>query len=139
MRQLIICLLTLCLALPAFAERKQTFGSTDVHYSVFNSSFLQPDTAAASGLVRSKTQGVVTVAVLSNGKPLAAQVDGQVKNLLGQLTPLAFKQVKEQDASYYLAKFPMEQREMLSFTINVKGSDGSSNSFTFNQEVFPDE
>ena len=139
MRQLIICLLTLCLALPAFAERKQTFGSTDVHYSVFNSSFLQPDTAAASGLVRSKTQGVVTIAVLSHGKPLPAQVDGEVKNRLGQLTPLVFKQVKEQDASYYLAQFPMEQREMLSFTITVKGSDGSSNSFSFNQEVFPDE
>lgn len=139
MRQLIICLLTLCLALPAFAERKQTFGSIDVHYSVFNSSFLQPDTAAASGLVRSKTQGVVTVAILSNGKPVAAQVDGQVKNLLGQLTPLSFRLLKEQDASYYLAQFPMEQRELLTFIINVKGSDGSTNSFSFNQEVFPDE
>lgn len=139
MRHLIICLLTLCLALPAFAERKQTFGSTDVHYSVFNSSFLQPATAAAIGLVRSKTEGIVTVAVLSNGKPLAAQVDGAVKNLLGQLTPLTFKQVKEQDASYYIAQFPLEDREVLIFTINVKGSDGSSNSFSFNQEVFPDE
>jgi hypothetical protein len=139
MRQLILCLLTLCLALPAFAERKQSFGSIDVHYSVFNSSFLQPDTAAAAGLVRSKTQGVVTVAVLDNGKPLAAQVDGEVKNLLSQRIPLAFRQVREQEAVYYLAQFPMEQREMLTFTINVKGSDGSSNSFSFNQEVFPDE
>jgi hypothetical protein len=139
MRKIILCLLTLCLALPAFAERKQTFGTTDVHYSVFNSSFLQPDTAAATGLVRSKTEGVVTVAVLSNGQPLAARVDGEVKNLLGQSTPLAFRQVKEQDASYYLAQFPLEQREVLTFTINVKGSDGSSNSFSFNQEVFPDE
>ena len=62
-----------------------------------------------------------------------------MKNLLGQLVPLVFKQVKEQDASYYLAQFPMEQRELLIFTITVKGSDGSSNSFSFNQEVFPDE
>lgn len=139
MRQLILCLLALCLALPALAERKQTFGTTDVHYSVFNSSFLQPDTAAASGLVRSKTEGVISVAVISNGKPLAAQVTGEVKNLLGQLTPLSFKQIKEQDASYYLAQFPLEVREILTFTINVKGSDGSSNSFSFNQEVFPDE
>ena len=80
MRQLIICLLTLCLALPAFAERKQTFGTTDVHYSVFNSSFLQPDTAAASGLVRSKTQGVVTVmrATVSDrwGLYVAQSLDG---------------------------------------------------------------
>ena len=139
MRQLILCLLALCLTLPALAERKQTFGSTDVHYSVFNSSFLQPDTAAASGLIRSKSQGVITVAVLNNGQPLAAQVDGEVKNLLGQLTPLTFKQIKEQSASYYVAQFPLEQREILTFSIDIKGSDGSSNSFSFNQEVFPDE
>ena len=94
MRQLIMCLLTLCMALPALAERKQTFGTTEVHYSVFNSSFLQPATAAASGLVRSKAEGVITVAAIDNGKPLATQVSGQVKNLLGQLTPLTFKQIK---------------------------------------------
>ena len=139
MRQLIMCLLTLCLTLPALAERKQTFGTTDVHYSVFNSSFLQPATAAASGLVRSKAEGVITVAAIDNGKPLATQVSGQVKNLLGQLTPLTFKQIKEQNAIYYLAQFPLEDREILIFTINVKGTDGRSNSFSFNQEVFPDE
>ncbi len=139
MRSLMICLLTLCLGLPAFAERKQAFGDIDVHYSVFNSSFLQPDTAAASGLVRSKTQGVVTVSVLKDGKPLDAGVEGSVKNLLGQQTPLAFKQVREQNATYYLAQFEMEQREVLTFELKVTGSDGSSNSFTFNQEVFPDE
>lgn len=139
MRNLIICLLTLCLSLPAFAERKQTFGDIDVHYSVFNSSFLQPDTAAASGLIRSKTQGVLTVSVLKDSTPLTAEVDGSVKNLLGQLTPLTFKQIKEQGAIYYLAQFPIEQREMLTFNLNVKNRDGSSNSFTFNQEVFPDE
>jgi hypothetical protein len=139
MRSLMICLLTLCLGLPAFAERKQAFGDIDVHYSVFNSSFLQPDTAAASGLVRSKTQGVVTVSVLKDGKPLDAGVEGSVKNLLGQQTPLAFKQVREQNATYYLAQFEMEQREVLTFELKVSGHDGSSNSFTFNQEVFPDE
>ena len=139
MRQLIMCLLTLCLTLPALAERKQTFGTTEVHYSVFNSSFLQPATAAASGLVRSKAEGVITVAAIDNGKPLATQVSGQVKNLLGQLTPLTFKQIKEQNAIYYLAQFPLEDREILIFTINVKGTDGRNNSFSFNQEVFPDE
>lgn len=139
MRSLMICLLTLCLGLPAFAERKQAFGDIDVHYSVFNSSFLQPDTAAASGLVRSKTQGVVTVSVLKDGKPLDAGVEGSVKNLLGQQTPLVFKQVREQNATYYLAQFEMDQREVLTFELKVSGSDGSSNSFTFNQEVFPDE
>ncbi|MBF7729942.1 DUF4426 domain-containing protein [Pseudomonas sp. N040] len=139
MRQLMICLLTLCLSLPAFAERKQTFGEIDVHYSVFNSSFLQPNTAAASGLVRSKTLGVVSVSVLKDGKPLAAKVEGSVQNLLGQQTVLTFKQVDEPGASYHLAQFALEDREVLTFSLNVNSSDGGSNNFTFSQEVFPDE
>ena len=68
MRRIIPFLIALCLALPAAAERKQSFGDLDVHYSVFNSSFIQPDIAAAAGLTRSKTQGVVNVAVLKAGK-----------------------------------------------------------------------
>lgn len=139
MCRLTALLLSLLVSLPALAERKQSFAEVDVHYSVFNSSFLQPDTASAVGLVRSKTQGVVTVSVLKAGKPLPAEVKGEVKNLLGQVTPLSFKQVTEPGAAYYLAQFPLSTREVLTFTLDVQGGDGSNNRVSFNQEVFPDE
>jgi len=139
MRRLIFCLFALCLSLPAVAERKQTFGELDVHYSAFNSGFLQPDIAAAAGLVRSKTQGVVNIAVLKAGKPSTAQVSGQVKDLLGKVTPLAFRQVSEGGAIYYLAQFPFTQREMLKFTLTVQQGDSTPHTFTFDQEFFPDE
>ena len=139
MQRLALMLLAICLALPAMAEQKQTYGQLDVHYSAFNSGFLQPDVAAAVGLVRSKTQGVVNVALLQAGKASTGQVSGEVKNLLGQITQLSFKQVKEGTAIYYLAQFPFEQREMLRFTLNVKGADGVAHSFDFNQEFFPDQ
>lgn len=138
MRRLIPLLITLCLALPAAAERKQSFGDLDVHYSVFNSSFLQPDIAAATGLTRSKTQGVVNVAVLKAGKASTAQVSGQVKNLLGQNTPLTFRQISESGAIYYLAQFPFNSREVMTFTLDVRQGD-ESHRITFNQEIFPDE
>lgn len=133
---LMLCLL---FALPAIAERKQNFGSLDVHYSVFNSSFLQPDIAAAAGLTRSKTGGVLNVAVLQAGKGVPAKVSGQVKNLLGQTTPLTFKQVLESGAVYYLAEFPLREREMLKFSLSVQVGDAAANEFSFDQEVFPDE
>ncbi|MCP1619079.1 uncharacterized protein DUF4426 [Pseudomonas sp. SLBN-26] len=139
MRRLIFCLFALCLSLPAVAERKQTFGELDVHYSAFNSGFLQPDIAAAAGLVRSKTQGVVNIAVLKAGKPSTAQVSGQVKDLLGKVTPLAFRQVSEGGAIYYLAQFPFTQREMFNFSLTVQQGDGAPHTFTFDQEFFPDE
>ncbi|HLA32217.1 MAG TPA: DUF4426 domain-containing protein [Pseudomonas sp.] len=139
MRRLALVLIALCLSLPALAERKQSFGDLDVHYSAFNSSFLQPEVAAASGLVRSKNQGVVNIAVLKTGKASTATVSGEVKDLVGRSHPLSFKQISEGAAIYYLAQFPFDQREMLRFTINLTAADGVARSFEFNQEFFPDE
>lgn len=139
MTRIALLLMSLCLSLPALAEQKQSYGDLDVHYSAFNSGFLQPEVAAATGLVRSKSQGVVNVAVLKAGTASSAQVSGTVKNLLGQSTALSFKEVKEGKAIYYLAQFPFEQRETLRFTLNVTAADGVPHSFDFNQEFFPDE
>ena len=139
MTRIALLLMSLCLSLPALAEQKQSYGDLDVHYSAFNSGFLQPEVAAATGLVRSKTQGVVNVAVLKAGTASSAKVSGTVKNLLGQSSALSFKEVKEGKAIYYLAQFPFEQRETLRFTLNVTAADGVPHSFDFNQEFFPDE
>ena len=139
MRRFVSLVFCLLLALPAVAERKQTFGELDVHYSVFNSSFLQPDVAAAAGLTRRKTVGVLNIAALKDGKGQAAKVSGTLKNLLGQTSELKFKQVLESGAVYYLAEFPLRQREMLTFNIQVQIGDAAPHTLTFNQEVFPDE
>ena len=139
MRRFVSLVFCLLLALPAVAERKQTFGELDVHYSVFNSSFLQPDVAAAAGLTRSKTVGVLNIAALKDGKGQAAKVSGTLKNLLGRTSELKFKQVLESGAVYYLAEFPLRQREMLTFSIQVQIGDAAPHTLTFNQEVFPDE
>ena len=139
MRRFASLLLCLLFTLPAFAERKQTFGELDVHYSVFNSSFLQPDVAAAAGLTRSKTVGVLNIAAIEGGKGQPAKVSGTLKNLLGQTVELQFKQVLESGAVYYLAEFPLREREILTFTVNLQIGDGAPHTLTFNQEVFPDE
>ncbi|MGM3386564.1 DUF4426 domain-containing protein [Stutzerimonas stutzeri] len=140
MKRSLICLLALMFALPALAERKHSAGDYDVHYIAFNSSFLQPEIASAAGLVRSRAQGVVNVSVLKAGKPVAAQVSGTVKNLLGQDYPLTFKQLKEGDAAiYYLAQFPFESRETLRFNLDVRPAGAAPINFDFTQEFFPDE
>lgn len=137
MRRLILMFFSLCLALPALAERKYSFDELDVHYSAFNSSFLQPEIAAAAGLTRSGNQGVLNISVLKAGKPITATVSGQVRNLMGQISNLSFRQVREGEAVYYLAQFPIGE-ESLSFTVNVQSAGGPRNSFSFNQEFFPD-
>ena len=138
MKRMLIGLLAALLTLPALAERKHSVGEYDIHYVAVNSGFLQPDIAAAAGLVRSKTQGVINVAALKAGKASTAQVSGQVKNLLGQSSALTFRQVTESGAIYYLAQFPFSSREILSFTLDVRQGD-DAHRITFNQEMFPDD
>ncbi|POH82018.1 DUF4426 domain-containing protein [Stutzerimonas stutzeri] len=139
MKRVLIGLLAALLTLPAVTERKHSVGGYDIHYIAFNSGFLQPDIAAAAGLTRSKTQGVLNVSVLKDGKPVAAQVSGQVKNLLGQDRSLSFKQLKEgEEALYYLAQYPFDSQETLRFSLTVQPTGAQPISFEFTQEVFPD-
>ncbi|QXI38224.1 DUF4426 domain-containing protein [Pseudomonas xantholysinigenes] len=144
MRRLALFLISLCLAWPVLAadaarpERKQDFGDVTVHYSAFTSSMLQPDIAAATGLTRSKNQGVLNIAVLKAGKPAMAVVSGTVKDLTGRGNPLSFKQITDQGAVYYIAQFKIEQAETVTFDLNIE-SGGVSHTLSFNQEVFPGE
>ena len=144
MRRLALFLISLCLALPALAadaarpERKEVFGDVTVHYSAFTSSMLQSNIAAATGLVRSKNQGVLNIAVIKAGKPSIAVVSGTVKDLTGRSSPLSFRQITDQGAVYYIAQFKIEQAETLTFDLNVE-TGGISHPLSFNQEVFPGE
>lgn len=137
-------MLSLCLSIPVFAadaarpDRKEVFGDTTVHYSAFTSSFLQPDVAAAAGLVRSKNQGVLNIAVLKAGQPSTAGVSGAVKDLTGRSQTLSFKQITDQGAVYYIALFPIDAQETFTFTVNVQ-TGGDTHTFSFNQELFPGE
>ena len=94
--------------------------------------------AAATGLTRSKNQGVLNIAVLKAGKPGMAVVSGTVKDLTGRSSPLSFKQITDQGAVYYIAQFKIDQAETLTFDLNVE-TGGVSHKLSFNQEVFPGE
>lgn len=137
MHRFAMFLFALCLALPAAAERKQTFGDLEVHYSAYNSSFLQPEIASAAGITRGKTLGVLSVSVLKVGKAQPATVKAQMLNLMGQARNLTFREVREGDAIYYLSQFPFSE-EKLHFKVDVT-SGGQLNTFEFDQEFFPDK
>jgi hypothetical protein len=144
MRRLAVFLFTLCLALPAIAadaakpERKEVFGDVTVHYNAFTSSILQPEVAAAAGLVRSKNQGVLNIAVIKQAKPSVAVISGTVSDLTGRKDNLAFKQITEQGAVYYIAQFAIDQPDTYTFEVNIKLGD-KIDTLNFNQELFPGE
>ena len=101
------------------AEQKQAFGDYEVHYSVFNPSFLRAEVADRYGVVRGRDKAVVNVSIQDEERSVAVSVTGTVKNLLGQLQPLDFREVKEGEAVYYLATLTYQDRDTLRFEITA--------------------
>lgn len=134
----------LALAQSGPAQSPQRFGDLLVHHNTFNSSYLQPEIAAAAGLQRGPRQGVVNIAVqrLSDDgiKAVDARVEGTVKNLIQQTTPLKFIRIQEQDAIYFVANYSAAQRGLLQFEVRVQADDNAPvHTVRFQQEFHPDE
>ncbi|GAA6151685.1 DUF4426 domain-containing protein [Pseudoteredinibacter isoporae] len=119
----------------------EEFGEYKVFFSVFNSSFIPPDIAKAYDLVRGANRALVNIAVLKNGniRGGSAQVTGEFKNLIQQTRQLVFKEIKEQNAVYYLAPLRFDNEEVLHFHITVtpEGSE-KSHSFRFHRKMNTD-
>lgn len=125
----VTCLIFL---LPLLAQAKegqtfQTFGDYKVVYTVFNSSFIQPDVAKAYGLTRAANQVLINVALIKStaagdSEGLPAEVSGTATNLMQQQKVLDFFTVREQNAVYFLAPLRIDNEEILNFNISVKAS-----------------
>ncbi len=126
-----------------YAEQFKDFTGHEVHYSAFNSSFLSPDVAKAYNIRRSGSRGMLNIAVLAkNGMqrtPVGATVKGSVKNLIGQMQPLTFTEIREGEAVYYIANFRFTNDEILQFSIDVQAeSGGAPMPFSFKQHFYVD-
>jgi len=137
MRYLALLFCLLALTGEALAERKVNLGGLEIHYNAFNANYLQKNTAEAVGILYSGKQGVLNITVLKNTLPTAVTINGEIRDLLGKKTPLTFKENHYQGGVYYLAQFPILQREVLRFFIELKESGGAIQRFEFNQEMFP--
>jgi len=114
MLRIALLLVSIVFSTLASAEQKKTFDGPDgseydVHYIAFNSTFLEPDIAKQYGLIRSKSLGVVNVSIIQKyadgtSKAVTALVQGRVTNEIQQQQILAFQQVIEGPAIYYLAQ-----------------------------------
>ncbi|QIB50585.1 DUF4426 domain-containing protein [Pseudomonas sp. OIL-1] len=126
---------------PAEPER---FGDLLVYRTVFNSSYLPPETAANVGLERGPTHGVINIAVQrqtpEGPEPIDAIVEGNVRNVLEQRQDLDFIRVQEEEAIYFVANYTAAQRGVLRFEVSVQAEEGApEHTMTFMQEFYPDE
>ena len=99
---------------------EHTVGDVTVNYNALSAALIPAEVAAQYGITRSGRTGIVNIAVSKGGKPVIANIFGHGKNLTGQLKELAFKEIKEENAVYYIATFTFRDGEKLHFDLQVQ-------------------
>lgn len=124
--------LAAALAVPglAAADNSTSVDGYTIHYNAFTSDTLTPEVAKTYGLQRSKQRGLLNVSVIkekpgTTGEPVPAQVEVHTVALTGQQSRLAMREIKEQDAVYYIGELSVRDQETIQFDIQVvpEGSD----------------
>lgn len=106
----------------AIAETRQ-FGAFDVHYSVVNTTFVDPKIAGQYQIVRAKDRAFLNLAVrerLPQGGDRAVQVrvEGRTWDLF-QNQFLEFREIREGQAIYYIADFEFSDGEIRFFDLQL--------------------
>ena len=130
---------TLIISPSVLAEQKKTYGKHDVHYVASNTAMLTPTIAKAYNIQRSKSRGIVTIAVRDTDKNSASEalVRGSVKNPIGQLQALDFTKVVDQEAIYYLATFSFADEQKMNFDVLISPEGvAKSHVLQFEQQFF---
>ena len=118
----IYCLLLASLTLPSYAEQAIYSPDYDIHYNAFNTMMVPPEVAQSYGFTRARNRALLNISVLdsSTKKALPAVVTGTRANIIGQLLPLEFVQIKEQNAIYYIAQLRFTEEEMWRFELQIQ-------------------
>jgi hypothetical protein len=122
----IICLLlaslALALALPSHAEQAIYSQKYDIHYNAFNTMMVTPEVAQSYGFTRARNRALLNISVIDSTtkKPLPAVVTGTRTNIIGQVLPLEFLQIKEQNAIYYIAQLRFTEEELWRFELKIQ-------------------
>jgi hypothetical protein len=115
------------------AQQSQTFGPFELHYSVVNTTFLDPKIAATYGIIRGEKRAILNLAVrerLTDGSAARAMVlQGRTWDLI-QNQALEFREIREGESIYYIAEFPFINEEWRFFEIDFRPA-GADQTYTF--------
>lgn len=134
----LVLAVTLLWPLASLAENSTTAGGFTVHYNAFTTSTLTPEVAKAYGIQRSKVRGMLNVSVIkekegTTGTSVPARVNVKTVVLSGQSTALDMREIKEQDAVYYVGELAVRNGENVRFVIEAT-PEGSAEPFIINME-----
>lgn len=136
----ILCTVLLLPALASQAQQSERFGPYELHYSVVNTTFLQPEVAARYGLTRGKQRAILNLAVREHtGDTTEARsmvLSGRTWDLI-QGQELEFQEVREGSAIYYIAAFKFINEEWRFFELDFRPEGaGQSYRFKFKHQLY---
>lgn len=141
----LIALFACLLTVDAAADQFRQFGDYQVHYIVFNSTELNPEIARSYGVERSGRRAFINVSLLRTAPGrlptgVPARVTGTATNLIQQQRELAFREIRETGAVYYVATLAITNEEIYRFALQVTPAGGSETlEVNFEQKVWVEE
>ncbi len=102
------------------AAQYQQFGDVTVYYNSVKSTLIAEQVAVLHGIVRAENRALVNIVIKQQNRPVKARVSGFSTHLINQTWELAFIEVQEQSAIYYLASSIVGKNEILRFKVRIE-------------------
>ena len=133
-KTLLSLMLLVLFASAASAQQSEMFGPYELHYSVVNTTFLEPEVAATYGITRGEKRAILNLSVrekLEDGTDVARSMllKGRTWDLI-QNQFLEFKEIREGSAIYYIAEFKFINEEWRFFEVDFR-PEGADQTYTF--------
>jgi len=140
----LLCAAALLSPFAVLADNSTSVGGYTIHHNAFTTDTLTQEVAKAYGIQRSRFRGMLNVSVIkeeagTTGKSVPAEVEVKTVELTGQANRLPMREIKEQDAVYYIGELAVQNGQKVTFDIKVtpEGSDETI-SMTMDQQFFGD-
>jgi len=107
----------------AEVEQSREIDNHVIYYNVLPTSALPEAMARAYGFTRSETRIMLNIAVQRSDeephRPVEARIDAKAVNLTGQLKRFRMREIKEEEAIYYIGDIRINEGETLDFELSI--------------------
>lgn len=122
MKMFLTIIVSLLLSISARAENSTQVGDYVIYHNALTTDTLTPEIASGYNIQRSKSRALINIAVqkinpAGANQPVNAQIRLTSRSLVGHLRDIPMREVREDKAIYYIADFPVADREHLLFDV----------------------
>lgn len=104
-------------------EHQRDFGEYTLHINALTTDQLPQEVAKEYRIARSNSRAmlnvVITKKVAVGDEPVTGNVTANARNLAGQFKELNMREITEQDAIYYIADMAVDDKDTVTFDIDV--------------------